>query len=228
MTMLCRILKRAALVVGVVLVAVACSGNDATESTTEVTSAEQTTPAAAGEDISVVMEAIDAWNRGEFDAWLAFWVVDPGEDHLFSRSVMNSGEQMEVTEPCHSSPDPEGTIVECSIRVEDNFHGAGGLTSDATMSFIVNDVGLIVDTQSTTYQEDGSCCPKWESFHTDFHRWLQDAHPDVYADIGPKDGAEQWWLPGAASGDPDHMLVALEYVEEFVAQSDSYPLVAGD
>jgi len=49
------------------------------------------------------------------------------------------------------------------------------------------------------------------------------AHPEVHADIAPLDVEG---LPGAGElgGEPDDMLVTLEYVDEFVAQSDDYPI----
>jgi len=34
--------------------------------------------------------------------------------------------------------------------------------------------------------------------------------------------------PGFDAQNPDHMLIAVEYVEEFVAQSDKYPLDPND
>lgn len=174
---------------------------------------------------SIVMDAIAAWNTGDYDAWLAFWVVDPSEDHLFARSVMNSNEQMEVTGPCDvSTMDSETVSVLCPVFVEDDFHGTGGLTSDGTVKFLLSGDGLIVETDSTTYQVNGVCCPEWEAYNRAFHVWLAEAHPDTYEEIGPPDGVPLWYLPGYANGDAENMKIALEHVEEFVAQSDVYPL----
>ena len=64
------------------------------------------------------------------------------------------------------------------------------------------------------------------AFNRAFHRWLSDTYPDVYNEMGyvlvSSDG------PGFDTKNPDHMLIAVEYVEEFVAQSDKYPLDATD
>lgn len=193
--------------------------------TTTATTVAPTTTTFAAE--AVALAAIEAWNSGDFDAWLQYRVDDPDEDHVFDRSVMNSGEHIEVTAPCETSAGANMAIVTCPIYVEDDFHGAGGLTSDAIMEFSIDDDGLIVEVTSTTYQEDnGDCCPRWQDFHQAFHEWLAEAYPDIYEEIGPQ-GTPLWYPPGAASGDPDHMLRALEYVAEFVAQSEVYPLEDG-
>lgn len=119
---------------------------------------------------------------GDFDAWLAYWEPEQDDDFLFDRSVMYSNERMEVTAPCEiTSESSDPMVVTCSVFVEDDFHGAGGLTSDATIEFHINGGGLIVSTNSTTYQdENGNCCPQWQAFNAAFHRWLSDTHPDVY------------------------------------------------
>ena len=91
-----------------------------------------------------------------------------------------------------------------------------------------NEDGLIVDASSTTYEEFGNCCPQWQAYHRAFFNWLSERHPDVHQEIGPSVGSPIWSLPGYASGDADHMLVALEYVDEFVAESDVYPLESGN
>jgi len=49
---------------------------------------------------------------------------------------------------------------------------------------------------------------------------MRDEYPDVYASIQPADLGS---LPGWRR-DPADMAVAIQYVEEFVAQSDIYPV----
>lgn len=202
----------------------ATSAPKSTPTTTSTTSTT-TEPPATFDGVDQAMDVIDVWNSGDFDAWLAYWDADP-DDSLLHRSVMNSHERMEVTAPCEViSEASDRVVVTCSIFVEDDFHGAGGLTSNGIATFYFDGSGLITDMGSTTYEDtNGNCCPEWAAFSDAFHRWLQDAHPDVYAEIGPKAGTPLWYLPGFASGNADHMLVALQYVDEFVAQSDDYPL----
>jgi len=55
---------------------------------------------------------------------------------------------------------------------------------------------------------------------------LSDTYPDVYEDIDP--GFITYSGPGFQTQNPEHMLIAVEYVAEFVAQSDIYPLDLSD
>ena len=65
-----------------------------------------------------------------------------------------------------------------------------------------------------------------DAFNAAFHQWLIDTYPDVYKemDIGliSSNG------PGFDTQNPDHMLIAIQYLEEFVVQSDTYPLDLSD
>lgn len=210
----------------------ATTAADTSSSTTTTTEAiiETTVTTEMNSDvdsIAVVMSSFEAWNEGDFAGWLAYYADnDDDDDRIFSASVMNSNETITLEGECREvSESDRGTSVECPVSVADDFHGAGGLFSTAEMSFLVADDGLIADSSSGTYQdESGDCCPDWQAYHSDFFEWLESAHPEVYDEIGPSDGIPSWYLPGVASGDPEHMLVALDYVDEFVAQSDKYPL----
>ena len=64
------------------------------------------------------------------------------------------------------------------------------------------------------------------SFNQAFHQWLSDTYPDVYSQMDPGyiSGNVSSNAPGFNTQNPEHMLIAVEYVEEFVAQSDTYPL----
>lgn len=235
--------------VGLMLMATACS-SDIGGARTTVLGASSTTIAAAStttsiprttttetattlapiDAVGIAMDAIGAWNSGDFDGWLAFWVVDQDEDdHLFSRSVMNSNEQIAVTPPCEvTAPDAGMVRVVCPALWEDDFHGPGGVTGDGTLTFLLDGNGLIVEDENTGYRgPNGECCPIWQEYNRAFHVWLAEAHPDVYEVIGPHGGSPLWYLPGYANGDAEHMKIALEYVDEFIAQSDVYPLEDG-
>jgi hypothetical protein len=61
-----------------------------------------------------------------------------------------------------------------------------------------------------------------EAFSAGFHRWLSDTYPDVYEqmDLESISGS----APGFDTKNPELMLTAVEYVEEFVTQSDKYQL----
>lgn len=184
-------------------------------------SAEPTSPAV--DAIAVVEASIDAWNQGNFNDWQAHHATP--EDDPLARSEMIAGSLIELKGECSSSSTQDATFVECPATVADDFHTTGGLTGVGVMAFTVDANGLITDSTNTFYEDDtGRCCPEWQAFHQSFFAWLETAHPDVFAEIGPTDGKPAWFLPGVASGNPEHMQVALDYVGDFVAESDVYPL----
>jgi hypothetical protein len=55
-------------------------------------------------------------------------------------------------------------------------------------------------------------------FNLAFHQWLSETHPDEYAETDR--GRISSNGPGFDTQNPDHMLIAVDHVEEFVAQSD--------
>lgn len=220
----------------IAMLSVACNGITTATTTTVVptapvetnatttTEAAPTTTTANIDGLSLAVAAIDIWNSGDFDAWLALLEPDD-DDHLFARSVMNSNERIELTGDCEVTSEPDPLVVTCPIFVEDDFHGAGGLTSNGTITFEFSAEGLVAGVDQDTYQDaTGRCCPDWQDYHKTFHTWLAEAHPDVYAQIGPEHIEARWQLPGYAGGDADHMLIALQYVDEFVAETKGYPL----
>lgn len=60
---------------------------------------------------------------------------------------------------------------------------------------------------------------RW-AFLSAFGMWFEVEYPEIYREIEP---ATSDGLPGLEA-DPADMLVVLQYVDEFVAQSDVYPL----
>lgn len=100
------------------------------------------------------------------------------------------------------------------MAVTNDFTGPGGLVDTMTDTFVLTDIGKI----NLRIQAHDN--PFFEQFNRAFWDWLTVAHPDVYADITPIDNES---LPGW-DRDPDDMLTALEYVDEFIAQSDMYPI----
>jgi hypothetical protein len=204
----------------------------ATSQTTTPTTAATTPSTAATTNpqidlVSIAVASIDAWNSGDFDAWLALLAPSADEDLIFSESLMIGGRRIQLTGNCaiRSQGPDGGGAVECPVSVDDAFNGAGNVTSSGIMTFLVGSDGLIGHTSDTLFtDENGDCCGEWEAFNEAFNTWLQDAYPDVFAVIGPQGSDPMWYLPGYASRNPDDMLIALQYVDEFVAQSDTYPL----
>lgn len=178
--------------------------------------------AAVEPEVAVVQSAYEALNDGDIDGYFALLTEEAAvrERREFQQVLVNMNQQSELAEPCRLiEPTPAGEArVSCTATFSNDFHGPGGLTATLTESFVVTDAGKI----SLRLATGGNFDPN-SDFNADYWEWLMVAHPDVHADIAPFEAGQ---LPGAGElrGEPDDMLVALEYVDEFVAQSDEYPI----
>ena len=136
---------------------------------------------------------------------------------------MNANQHWEVTEPCRITGENAAgdTVVECLITNTDDFWGVGEIYEPRDLRFNVNSEGLLTTdagvTNTNTFRS-----PRRNTFNHAFHSWLSVTHPNVYNEMDP--GSISSSGPGFATQNPDHMLIAVDYVQEFVAQSDDYPL----
>lgn len=175
-------------------------------------------------EVAAVMDAIDVFNSGDGEAWReAFdpsaeevsepWAFDGGLYYTHD-VMMAANEQLTVIEPCEvTGTDP--TVVECVIAEVNDWHGKAGITHDVVTEFELNDEMLI-----TSWNFGYGCCEDEFAFNRAFWFWLSVAHADVAPLIRPVDGES---FPGFER-DPEHMAVAIQYVDEFLAQSDEYPV----
>jgi hypothetical protein len=233
--------KRAMLwLVASALFIAACSGAEVTgdaapsssaiASSTTVPLVETTTTATAtatkvSDDaaLAAVLSALDAKNSFDLDRWLA--AHEGGERQgipLFAEQIlMNAKQQWEIVEPCQVTGQTSSgeTMVSCLIQEVTGFWGIGGINDAKLQTFRVNADGLI--TNEFHFGSD-----RRNSFNRAFHQWLSDTYPDVYNELGYESVSSNG--PGFDTRNPDHVLVAVEYVEEFVAQSDQYPLDPSD
>jgi len=173
-----------------------------------------------GAAIEVVVSALDAKNSFDLDGWLA--AFEGGKrtgTPLFAEEIlMNAKQHWELVEPCQVTGENAAgeAVVECLLSNTDDFWGVGGIFDTKTQTFTVNPDGLITSNRNIFASN------RRDNFNRAFHQWLSDTHPDVYTemDIGRISSNG----PGFDTRDSDHMLVAVDYVEEFVAQPDTYPL----
>jgi hypothetical protein len=165
------------------------------------------------------MAAIDALNSYDFDGWVKAHEGGkrPGVPLFAERILMNSKQQYEIVEACHvTGEDISGkTSVECVIKDSNEYWAVGGISDTRRQVYLVNADGLITNTNHF-----GSSSRN--AFNHAFHQWLSDTYPEVYNEMGYATISSNG--PGFDTRNPDHMLIAVEYVEEFVAQSDTYPL----
>ena len=232
-----------AMVGAILLVAAACGGDDesaapqdatstttSVATTTTVSSTTTTVAAVSSEDVlAVVFSAIEARNRGDIAAYKASLTGEEAqvEAHNLSEALSYANRTMELSDCRVTGKAPGGeSIVECEATTTDDFYSAGGIVETGLATFLVNENDKISSV--------GCCGPDedipWEEtelamFNFAFWSWMMDAHPTIFDDIGPS----LYDIPGLASfhgdsRDPAEMLIAVEYVAEFVAQSDVYPL----
>ena len=189
----------------VALVVSACGGDDGDS---------------ADAEIAVVLSALEAKNSFDLDGWLM--ALEGGQRvgvPVFAEEIlMNAEERWEVVEACQVTGENSSseTGVKCLIQeTTTSYWAVGGISDTKNQVFLVNTDGLIsLSGHFGSSEKNG--------FNRAFHQWLSDTYPDVYNEMGY--GSISSNAPGFDTKNPDHMLIAVEYVEEFVAQSDEYPL----
>lgn len=161
-------------------------------------------------------------NSGDFDAWRAHFVADDpyifgsvrsdDSDLEFQRSFMAANEVWTIDGECSEL---SGDRMACPFTLLNEFHGPAGLWFEVPgLTFDFADDGLISRMSADTWHIAGDM----GDYNSSFDAWLAESHPEVHASFGPRVEGEDG-LPSA-----EDMPVALEYVEEFLAQSDVYPL----
>jgi hypothetical protein len=190
--------------------------------------------AATEPEVAVVLSAIEARNSGDIEAYKAY--LSGAELSVENRSnlseALSYANNSTILANCRVSEKTptEESVVECDATQIDDFYGAGGIEESGTARFHVTDDDKINDSGVSV---DGEEDVPWEEtemaiFNVAFFSWLADAHPAVFDGIQTT-GFEPQNIPGLAafpgdSRDPAEMLIAVEYVAEFVAQSDVYPI----
>lgn len=210
-------------------------GNDSAAPAPATTIAPTTAPPATTADpavdaIAVVESSYQALNQGDLTAWLEHYTGDAvisgirrSEAESRYAPMFAANVQRELTGPCTADePSEDGLVtVLCEHVQRNDFHAPGGLETQVTLGYIVGSDGLI--RQATL---DNTDYRTFLRYNTQFWFWLEDNHPDVYAEIDPdlEVGGDS---PGTGSKFPHSaaaMELALMYVADFVADSADYPI----
>ena len=231
--------RQTAMALCVVVAAAACSSSEGdapttSTATTETTSLSTTTTVVANsseDPLAAVFSAIEAQNRGDIDAYLASLT---GRELAFQQGV-NAAEAFSyanaTTELVDCRVDGKTSagesIVECESTSTDDFYSTGGIVSSGTMMFFVTEDDKISGISNPL---DGGEWGQTEFavFNVAFFSWLMDSHPAIFDDIAFRtpdlDSIPGLTVDPSDPHQPDEMRIALEYVAEFVAQSDIYPI----
>ena len=197
--------------------------------TTTASSTTTTVAAVSAEDaLAVVFSAIEARNSGDIDTYKTSLT---GEELGFevearlAEAFTYANATTELSDCRVTANTPRGSVVKCESTSTDDFYGAGGIVDSGTATFLVTE-----DRKISGSSNEGDDIP-WEEtekamFNLAFHSWLMDAHPSVFDDIVAFPD-ELGNIPGLNFGvnhQPAEMGIAVQYVGEFVAQSDVYPI----
>ncbi|MGB7861229.1 MAG: hypothetical protein WBM90_12080 [Acidimicrobiia bacterium] len=228
-----------AMVATATLLIASCSSSDGGEdvvdtdsdpATTQATSPTASTepPGSASDEalfaqkVATIEAMVEARNSGDYEAWRSYFpaeqpviwanTVESESELDWQRSYMAANEMWTITAPCQS----RGSAVSCPMTLVHDFFAPAGLFFRTTVDFEFNDNGEIAYLGTGSWEIAGD----WGEYTEAFDTWLLEAHPDVHASFGPRVEGENG-LPNA-----DDMPKALEYVDEFIGQSDIYPLGA--
>lgn len=195
-----------ALLAGSVLIVTAVAGPDSAA------------PPAGTEPVAVVDSAYEALNAGDVDGWMAHFTADHFENPPLVAGLHDvlaaAGHRKETLEPCRPIGEEQ---VECTVRDVNDFHGAAGITITLRERFTVNEDARISATDTTVISFTQ---PGYYTFTQTFWSWMEDAHPEIHAENRPV-------LVAHWPEEPEQIRVALEYLDEFLAQSDLYPITDG-
>ena len=113
------------------------------------------------------------------------------------------GDWSEVTDT--GVPTPTGYYFICEAADSSSLWDMAGIQMSTTYHWVV-DNGEVLAVFSQEDELEGV------AFLEAFQIWLDETHPDVAADLN------------TLMGNPETVPAVLEYAEEFVAQSDEYPI----
>lgn len=183
--------------------------------------------AAAGLERRVALVAAQAaaYGDGHFDGWVSYYTPDaslgnsgsaggPDIKILFPVSAV-ANEQWIITGLCQEGASPEQ--MSCPMRQRNDFYGPAGLAVEALYTFTFDEDDKII---AYELDQGGAIADApFNTFDTRFVQWLEEAHPEVSLDT-----VMQANLSGGVLMTAESMATALLYVDEFIAQSDDYPI----
>ncbi|MEM7288616.1 MAG: hypothetical protein AAF480_19895, partial [Actinomycetota bacterium] len=170
------------------------------------------------EEIAVVGEFLEASNAVDLDTVASLVADDFAEEFVPYATLVAEGTaaaagQSRFDGPCEVTNAADGaTIAACPAVTTDDFIGPGIGGYVSTWTFTISDdqiTGLDIRLVNAEQLKVGV-------YWRDFWVFLQRDHPDVFEAVEPETFQQ---APGG-TGDAEQMRVALEYLDEFLEQSD--------
>ena len=146
-----------------------------------------------------------AYNAGDVEAMAQAW--PSGDKDFFD--VVADGVYQRVSVSC--GPNDEKTAVRCAeIVIRNDFNDPAGVDATMTIDYVVE--GGLVRSSEVVERSAGLI-----AYEEAFGAWLAEAYPEVYRSSYQYDGI----FPFRTS---EEAVVVLAVVDEFLAESDDYPL----
>ena len=168
--------------------------------------------------MSTVAAAYEAMNNGDLAGFYAQLTERATEaDDREARSLQIAlHQQTDLLAPCRllePSPTTQAERVQCRATFTNDFFGAGGISVSVTDTFVIDEDGRIDVMIHELDRADA------DAYSQAFWHWFADAYPNDYIVIWPI-GPDM--LP--TFDHPEGIIDALEHVDEFLDQSNEYPI----
>lgn len=167
--------------------------------------------------VAAVTDAYAAWSAGDVDGYIDALAGEEREGAVTWRAQLeaDSVAKWSITFPDGCTYEGIGAeghhVVDCYAVTTSDLYDAMGIIEEGNDTYYLNGDMKIVGWDS--FNETNAP----GEFDVELVRWLYDEHPEIAAEM--KAGPANWW-----DRTPEDMAIVLDYVEEFVAQSDVYPI----
>ncbi|MCL1595674.1 MAG: hypothetical protein M3132_15110 [Actinomycetia bacterium] len=201
--------------------------------TTEAATTTVTLSAELQVTYDTALRTIDVFNNGDIDSWMkmfrqdgAFWGLQMSGTHIreFVEFRMASGEQL-VVDTC--VPHTDGRRIACTVTIVNDLFTAAGLPTHVAEWIVGSDEkGRVLDIM----QESDLGGDEIEDLIAALGLWIRDTYPDIWQEVfvAAGDCSLDQDSPNCVNGEwygtPETSRELLRFVDEFVAQSDVYPL----
>jgi hypothetical protein len=195
----------------------ACGGSDSVDS-------------AEPEEIASVLGMYDALNAHDAETYATYWAEGANGWGTYiwrnRKAVVGSPEMEQGFEERRawggqvavSDCELVDMTVTCHEAWDDPVYGVAGITWDSDVMYLFDDEGRITAMSHTEYASS-----EWVAFGSEFGPWMRAAHPEIVDTyLVPGLGDSFIWDNWYAT--PESVAEIISLVEEFVAQSDVYPL----
>lgn len=194
----------------------ATTTTEVADPTTTTVAATTTTTISEAEALAVVASAFAAFNSGDMETWF-LWreggQAEPG-DGDYELAVQS---RIDVQECVHRGYGEwimdnlmTGHAFDCPATQTDLFLEAAGIVLQMNYEWVIGE-----DPESSLAGSNEDFVVA-EVLMAGYRAWLADAYPEVEASID--------YEPDSPYPLPESVSTALQYIDEFVAQSDFYPL----